>query len=92
MIGLAARARKLSVGEDQILKDIKRGQAKLVLLAEDIGFQTGKKLTDKCRYYKVPYRSITDRQALSHAIGKSGRVAVAITDQGFAQKICSLLD
>lgn len=92
MIGLATRAQKISVGEDQILKDIKRGHAKLLLIANDIGFQTHKRLTDKCHFYHVPYRIVTDRENLSYAIGKSGRVAVAITDEGFAKKICSLLD
>ncbi|WP_440895362.1 YlxQ family RNA-binding protein [Amphibacillus sp. Q70] len=92
MVGLATRAQKISVGEDQILKDIKRGYAKLLLIANDIGFQTHKKLTDKCQFYHVPYRIVTDKENLSHAIGKTGRVAVAITDEGFANKICSLLD
>lgn len=92
MIGLATRAQKISIGEDQILSDIKRKRVKLLLLADDIGFQTRKKLTDKCHFYNVPYRVVTDREKLSHAIGKVGRVAVAITDEGFAKKICSLLD
>lgn len=92
MIGLATRAQMTTVGEDQILKDIKKSRVKLLLIADDIGVQTKKKLTDKCVYYQVPYRMVTDRATLSHAIGKSGRVAVAITDEGFAQAICSMLD
>ncbi|MBM7540613.1 YlxQ family RNA-binding protein [Amphibacillus cookii] len=92
MIGLATRARQIAVGEDQIIKAIKQRQAKLVLIANDIGLQTNKKLTDKCKFYRVPYRTIVDRDTLSHAIGKAGRVAIAITDEGFAEKICSLLD
>lgn len=40
IIGLAVRARKCSTGEDTIIKDIRKGRAKLVLLAEDIGPQT----------------------------------------------------
>lgn len=92
MVGLATRAQKVSVGEDQIIKDIKQGRAKLLLLANDIGYQTHKKITDKCQSYRVPYRTVVHRDHLSHAIGKSGRVAVAITDEGFANKISSLLD
>lgn len=92
MVGLATRARKVSMGEDQIIKDIKAGRAKLLLLAEDIGYQTHKKMTDKCQHYRVPYRTVVNRDQLSHAIGKFGRVAVAITDEGFAKKISSLLD
>ncbi|APC48593.1 YlxQ family RNA-binding protein [Virgibacillus halodenitrificans] len=91
MIGLAYRARKCSLGEETIVKDIQQKKAKLVLVASDIGPQTKKKITDKCKTYKVPFEIVDDRETLSHAIGKSQRVAVAILDAGFAEKIKSLL-
>ncbi|MFD1171882.1 YlxQ family RNA-binding protein [Oceanobacillus picturae] len=91
MIGLAYRARKISLGEEAIVKDIRQNRAKLILLASDIGPQTKKKLTDKCKSYNVPYEIVDDREILSQAIGKSQRVAVAILDAGFATKIQSLL-
>lgn len=90
-LGLAYRAGKCSLGEDAIIRDIRSGKAKLVLLANDIGYQTKKKLMDKCKYYKVPCIIVEeDREALSNAIGKSQRVAIAILDAGFAKKIKSL--
>ncbi|WP_010649251.1 L7Ae/L30e/S12e/Gadd45 family ribosomal protein [Oceanobacillus massiliensis] len=91
MIGLAYRAGKCTLGEESILKDIRSNRAKLVLLASDIGPQTKKKLMDKCQYYKVPFLIADDRETLSHAVGKSHRVAIAILDAGFATKIKSLL-
>ncbi|MFC4023112.1 L7Ae/L30e/S12e/Gadd45 family ribosomal protein [Oceanobacillus longus] len=91
LIGLAHRAGKLSLGEETILKDIRSNRAKLVLLASDIGPQTKKKLTNKCKYYEVPFIIADDRETLSNAIGKSHRVAIAILDAGFATKIKSLL-
>lgn len=91
MVGLAHRAGKCSTGEDSIVKDIRQQKAKLVILASDIGPQTKKKLTDKCKTYKIPYRIADDRETLSQAIGKSHRVAIAILDAGFAAKIKSLL-
>ncbi|MGJ9458897.1 L7Ae/L30e/S12e/Gadd45 family ribosomal protein [Oceanobacillus sp. CF4.6] len=91
LIGLAQRAGKLSLGEETILKDIRSNRAKLVLLASDIGPQTKKKLTNKCKYYEVPFIIADDRETLSNAIGKSHRVAIAILDAGFATKIKSLL-
>lgn len=91
MIGLAHRARKCSTGEDTITKDIQASRAKLVLIANDIGPQTRKKLMDKCRSYDVPFIEVDDRATLGHAIGKHERVAVAILDAGFAKKIKSLL-
>lgn len=91
MIGLAQRARKLSLGEE-VVKDIKKKRAKLVLLASDTGPQTTKKVTDKCKTYEIPLRIVDDKETLSNAIGKSERVAIAILDAGFAAKIKSLLD
>ncbi|OZU90281.1 50S ribosomal protein L7ae [Virgibacillus indicus] len=91
MIGLAYKAGKCSLGEDAIVRDIQQKKAKLVLLASDTGVQTKKKLTDKCKFYKVPFLVADDRETLSQAIGKSQRVAIAILDAGFADKIKSLL-
>jgi len=92
MIGLAYRARKCSLGEETIIKDIQQNRAKLVVIANDTGKQTMKKMTDKCKFYNVPYKIADDRETLSHAIGKADRVAVAILDQGFAKKIKTMLE
>lgn len=91
LLGLANRAGKCSLGEETIIKDIQLQRAKLIILASDVGSQTKKKLTDKCKSYGVPYTIADDRETLSHAIGKSQRVAIAILDAGFAAKITSLL-
>lgn len=91
IVGLAYRARLCSVGEETIVKDIQRNKAELVLLASDIGRSTKKKLIDKCKTYEIPYVIVDDRNALSHAIGQTKRVAVAILDKGFSKKIQSLL-
>ena len=92
IIGIAFRAGKCSTGEETIVKDIQKKRAKLVLIANDVGPQTRKKLTDKCNSYDVPYVIVSDdRDTLSNAIGKSHRVAIAILDEGFAKKLESLL-
>jgi ribosomal protein L7Ae-like RNA K-turn-binding protein len=91
IIGLAYRAGKCAVGEDLIVKSIQNNKAKLVLLASDTGPQTKKKITDKCKFYKVPYRFTDNRETLSQAIGKTHIVAVAILDEGFAEKLNTLL-
>ncbi|MET3682178.1 ribosomal protein L7Ae-like RNA K-turn-binding protein [Alkalibacillus flavidus] len=90
-LGLANRARKLVFGEENIVESIRQQQAKLVLIAQDASDNTTKKLTDKCQSYHVPYAIVTDRQTLSQAIGKDGRVAIAVTDQGFATKLTEML-
>lgn len=92
IVGLAFRAGKCSTGEETIVKDIQKRKAKLILIANDVGPQTRKKITDKCNSYGVPYIVVADdRDTLSDAIGKSQRVAIAILDEGFAGKLKSLL-
>ncbi|UOQ43018.1 YlxQ family RNA-binding protein [Halobacillus salinarum] len=92
LLGLAVRAGQCTIGEEAIVRDIQKQKAKIVLLAGDIGTQTKKKLTDKCSYYHIPYYMVEERDTLSHAIGKEGRVAIAVLDHGFAKKLQSLLD
>ncbi|WP_373896046.1 L7Ae/L30e/S12e/Gadd45 family ribosomal protein [Virgibacillus natechei] len=91
ILGLAYRAGKCSLGEETIVKDIQKNRAELILLANDIGPQTYKKITNKCKTYEIPFRIADDRETMSNAIGKSQRVAFAILDAGFATKIKSLL-
>ena len=92
LLGLAARARKVISGEDLVVNEVRHGKAKLVLLASDASANTSKKLTDKCTYYNVELHVFGDRYDLGHATGKEARVALAITDSGFAKKISSLLN
>lgn len=93
LLGLVYRARKCSLGEENIIKDIQKKRAKLVLLANDIGQQTKKKMMDKCQTYDIPLIVLdVDRNTLSQAIGKQQRVAIAILDDGFANKVLSLLE
>ncbi len=92
IVGLATRARKAITGEELVLKEIRAGNAKLVLVASDASANTMKKLSDKCTYYKVPIRTVDDRYELGRAIGKDARVSLAILDEGFAKKLLTMLD
>lgn len=92
LLGLAARARKVISGEELVVKEVRSGKAKLVLLASDAAHNSSKKIQDKCTYYNVEYHVFGDRYDLGHATGKEARVAIAITDNGFAKKMSSLLN
>ncbi|MFD2638315.1 L7Ae/L30e/S12e/Gadd45 family ribosomal protein [Piscibacillus salipiscarius] len=92
LLGLAQRAGKISLGEDNILNDIRSNQATLVLIASDASSNTRKKLTDKCHSYQIPYRIVGNREEISHALGKYDRVAAAIKDEGFTKKFLQLID
>lgn len=92
LLGLANRARKIISGEELVLKEIKSGKAKLVLLSNDASFNTSKRIQDKCTYYEIPFRVVESREQLGHAIGKDARVVVAILEEGFAKKLSSMLE
>lgn len=92
LLGLAARARKITTGEELVVKDVRSGKAKLVFIASDASNNSRKKIEDKCKYYNVEYHVVGDRYQLGHAIGKEKRVAIAILDSGFAKKMSSLLN
>ncbi len=90
-LGLANRARKVISGEELVVKEIQRKRAKLVILSEDASENTRKKISDKCSFYRVPLYYVDSRHELGGAIGKGARVVVAITDEGFAQKLKTML-
>lgn len=89
LLGLAYRARKCVLGEEAIVQSIRKQEVKCVVLASDIGKHTRKKIINKCKTYNVPFVIADHREILSSAIGQTGRVAIGIIDQGFAEKIYS---
>lgn len=86
-LGLAMRAGKLVSGEEIVLKAIRSGEAKLVLLARDASDNTSKKFADKCNSYGVPLVIGFTRYELGAAVGKPERVIFAVTDKGFADML-----
>lgn len=89
LLGLARRSRQCVSG-DGILTSIQRAKAKLVIISDTCGDNTKKKLLDKCTFYHVPY-VFMENDALNTAIGTQNRKAVAILDEGFAQKLHACL-
>ncbi|GGE65234.1 YlxQ family RNA-binding protein [Priestia taiwanensis] len=91
LLGIANRARKITSGEELVIKEVRSNRAKLVIIAADASNNTMKKVTDKASYYKVPVKTVSDRYELGNAIGKDARVVVAVTDAGFANKLKTLM-
>ena len=84
LLGLAMRAGKIK-SESVILNELKKKQIKLVILASDASSNTLKQMNNKCNSYQVPLRVFGTRNELGLAIGKSDRVNIGITDNGFAK-------
>lgn len=86
-LGLAMRAGKLATGEEAVMSAVRTRQARLVLVARDASYGTMKRYRDKCRFYEIPLAACLSREELGACIGKAQRVAVAVTDNGFARII-----
>jgi len=92
LLGLAARARRITTGEEFVVREIQAGKARLVIIPHDASANTQKKITDKCTFYNVEKHVFGSREDLGHAIGKESRVVIAITDAGFSRKLSELLN
>ena len=92
LLGLMQRAGKLITGEDLIIKNLKNKKIKLLVIAEDCGVNTKKKLEDKSNFYGVEHIEFSNIENISIAIGRDNRVAVGITDSGFIKKFKKLIE
>ena len=90
-LGLAARAGRVAAGGFSAEEAVKSRKARLVLIAEDAETNTAKKFTDKCTFYKIPFRFYGTKEALGRAVGREERACVAVIDRGFAESILDKL-
>ncbi len=90
-IGLAFRANKIVLGEDDILSAIRSKKAKHVFVVTDASENTRKVYKDKCDFYEIPITFLGTRAQLGAALGKEDRVAMAMTDKGFVKLILGYL-
>ena len=54
LLGLAKKAGKVKGGEYCVETELKKGRAKLVIVADDASDNTKKSYTDMCSFKKVP--------------------------------------
>ncbi len=87
LIGLAKRAGRLSCGESACKEAIKQGKSFLIILAEDVGKNTGKTILDSCNFYNVKHLILGTKDSLGHAVGNDYNAVISINDEGFAQGI-----
>ena len=91
-LGLATRAGKVVSGDDSTLLDLKKGNIKLIIVAEDASENTKKLFKDKASYRNVPYVYFSNKLQLGYAIGKAPRATLGLKDINFANKILELME
>ncbi|MDD3337041.1 MAG: ribosomal L7Ae/L30e/S12e/Gadd45 family protein [Eubacteriales bacterium] len=88
-LGLCMRAGQIISGQDACVAAVRNGAAALALLDGTASENTRKKMTDTCHSHQVPLYQL---DSLGHAIGKPGRLVIALPAGGMAQKLLSLLE
>lgn len=84
-LGLAARAGQLLSGDFACEKAVRAGEAAVLLVDADASANTRKKYADACAYHKVPLY-IVEAGKLGEAIGRPGRMTVAMKPGALAKK------
>ena len=87
LIGLAARARKVSFGADSVEMQIKRKKVFLTIVAEDSSSRTKDKFKKLCEQCKVSIIILGELEELSKAIGKSNKAILGIEDINLSKEI-----
>lgn len=93
-VGLCRAAGGITSGTELVLGEVRRGRAKLVLIADDASDRTKKQIADKCTYYKVKYCFAgCGEDALSEMIGKKAPcAAAAFTGKGPWKPVLEFLE
>lgn len=91
MLGLCMRAGRLVSGEKACVQAIRAGGACVVILDAAAARNAVKSVSDACAFRNVPLLTAPEN-ALGDAIGKPGRMVVAITDPSFADRILKLAE
>ena len=87
MIGLAAKAGRVSSGETAVENAIKAYNAYLVIVACDASDNTKKKFDDMCKFRDIQIVHFASKEELGKVLGKEYRASIAITDENFAKGI-----
>jgi ribosomal protein L7Ae-like RNA K-turn-binding protein len=89
---LATKAGKTVSGEESCEKALKRGNVKLVLVAQDASDNTKKHFTNMCKYRGVDIRIFGEKNLLGKYTGKVMRAVVGILDENFSKQLIKLID
>ena len=87
LIGLAARARKVSFGADSVELEAQKNKVYLIILAQDSSSRTKEKIQKISEKYNIPIIITQTIEELSKAIGKSNKAILGIEDINLASEI-----
>lgn len=92
LLGFASRAGALVAGAEKCLAELRRGRLELLIITEEVGDKSRKRLLQKCNSYSVECREFGSAEEMSHITGKEGRGVFGIIESGFADDIRREID
>lgn len=92
LLGLAQRAGVVCSGDAAVEAVIKKGRAKMVLLAADASARTKEHFIRLSEFKGVPWVIGGLKLLIGISLGKSPRSVVAVTDEGFSGKLYQLFE
>ena len=87
LIGLAARARKISFGADSVELQAQKRKVYLIILAQNSSERTKEKFRKISKEKKVPIIITETIETLSKAIGKNNKAILGIEDINLSKEI-----
>ena len=87
LIGLSAKAGKISFGSDSVENDLKKRKIYLVIVAEDSSDRTKEKFKKICEEFNVPIIFLGSIDILSKTIGKNNKAIIGIKDINLSNEI-----
>ena len=89
-LGLCGRAGQVTLGQDACVQAVRGETAALILMDERSAPTTRKRFSDSCASHRVPLYG-TPAGLIAQALGKDGRMTVAVKRGRMAQKLFELL-
>lgn len=87
LLGLARRAGAVVSGTEATRRALRRGVARLVLMASDASSTQLHKVRSALRNRPIPRAILGDRVTLGGAVGQGAVSAVAVTTESFAEEL-----
>lgn len=88
---MAAKARRVTSGMTLTVEAVKKGEAKLLLLAKDASEDTKKDVHILAERNSLKIYEILNKNALGGIIGKEERAVVAVLDEGFSKALQKII-
>lgn len=92
LIGLATKAGKIVTGTDACLEDMKKGKVRLIMVAQDAAERTKFTFMQEAEKLHIKIFEVLSIEEMSRAMGKVNKAVIGIKDNGFSNKMISIIN